>query len=70
MASHHLAADGRPLVEDAASARSHLLELGRGPTAETSPSLGVEVRVAHGRVSIVHWLRGQPFRVVRTEGSG
>lgn len=65
----HLAADGRPLVEDAA-AGSHLLELGSGPTAATSPSPGVEVNVAGGRVWVVHWLLGQRWRAVAIQGRG
>ena len=64
----HLAADGRPIIEAATPGALHLLELASGRTAATSPGVAVEIREAHGRVSVTHWIAGEPFRVVPTAG--
>lgn len=64
----HLAADGRPLTEAATLGAWHMLDVARGPTPETSPALGVEVRVVAGGVEVMHWIAGEPFRVVATAG--
>jgi hypothetical protein len=56
-------------VERAILGATHLLELAGGATAETSPAVGVEVRVVRGGVRVVHWLRGEPLWVVRVSGS-
>lgn len=64
----HLAADRRPLVEDATTGLVvHLLGFGHDPTAETSP--GVELCVRGGRVWVVHWLAGPPVWVVQMNGT-
>jgi hypothetical protein len=57
----HVAVDGRPLIEPAEPGALHLLELGRGLTASTSPARAVEIRVVGAHVRVVHWLRGEPF---------
>jgi hypothetical protein len=64
----NLAADGPPLIECAIPGALHLLAVARGPSAATSPDVAAEIRVVGERVRVVHWLFGEPFRVVAMTG--
>jgi hypothetical protein len=66
--SRHLDAEGGPLVDDARPGAVYLLELARGPSADTSPGVAAEISVLPEGVELVHWLLGEPFRVVRIAG--
>ena len=64
-----MVAHGRPLAE-ATDPGVHLLELGDGLTAETSPVVAGEVHVARVDVRVMHRLLGERFPVVRGLGRG
>ena len=63
----HVDAEGRPLLElDTANGGVHLLTVQLDPVLERSPRTAVEVHARHGRVTVVWWMFGRPFRKLRT----